>query len=264
MSSRVKRIAMEPGKLTSPEIASQDISRVMELETKRKENGYQLGWLFYQCKPLGLVEVMDYLRTEGLIESTSAHKEVKPKQILTIELVPETCWFSNVRSEVSDEDWDKLKQVTFDKAGRLCEICGGRGPKWPVECHEVWNYDDAKHIQTLLSLIALCPSCHEVKHRGLANVKGRGDIADLHLAKVNRWTMPKTKQYVEDQFQVWKKRSQYEWELDVSWLEQFGIQPKTQRRRTDVVSEGKVRNNVRVDKSYENLTLDDFINPDLF
>jgi hypothetical protein len=226
---------------------AQDINCVIELEAKRKEKGYALGWLFYQCKPLGLVKVMEYLRAQGRIESPSAKRQHPARNnLLTIELVPETCWFSNVRSEVSDQDWKKIQKITFQNANYLCEICSGRGPQWPVECHEIWHYDDINHTQTLLGFIALCPSCHEVKHRGYANVQGRGDIADRHLAKVNQWTMPKTRQYVEDQYQVWIKRSQSEWELDISWLEQLEINPKAQRSRTKVVAEGKARNNVRV------------------
>jgi len=32
------------------------------------------------------------------------------EQKLTIELVPQTCWFSNVRSEVTSQMWDLLKK----------------------------------------------------------------------------------------------------------------------------------------------------------
>ncbi len=257
---------MQSGNPSSKVFTAQDINRVLELEAKRKEKGYAPGWLFYQCKPLGLVEVMEYLRAQGRIESPGVKQELPtPEKLLTIELVPETCWFSNVRSEVSDEDWEKIKKITFRNANYLCEVCGDRGPQWPVECHEIWHYDDDRHAQTLLGFISLCPSCHEVKHRGLANIKGRGDIADQHLAKVNRWTMPKTKQYVDEQFQLWKKRSQYEWELNISWLEQLEVKPKAQRPRTKVVAEGKARNNVRViGKTSVDQALEHYLNSDSF
>src|SRR5205823_6629265 len=82
------------------------------------------------------------------------------RPLLTVELVPSTCWFHNVRSEVSTEDWDRLKQMASQRAGRRCEVCGRRGPRWPVEAHEVWEYDDEKHVQRLLGIVALCPACH--------------------------------------------------------------------------------------------------------
>ncbi len=150
---------------------------------------------------------------------------------LTIELVPKTCWFSNVRWEVSKEEWEKLKKMTSQRGEYRCEICGSRGPQWPVECHEIWNYDDQKHIQTLAGLIALCPDCHEVKHMGLANVRGRGSIAAQHLAKVNSWTKERAEQYIASQFELWEERSKHTWQLDIRWLEQFDIHVAPKRSR---------------------------------
>ncbi len=151
------------------------------------------------------------------------NQENAERKRLTIELVPQSCWFSNVRSEISAEDWDRLRKDAASHAGNLCQICGGRGPKWPVECHEIWHYDDAQHIQTLVGLLALCPACHEVKHMGLANTRGRGQIAARHLAKVNGWTAAETERYIAEQFAVWEQRSAFSWTLDISWLEQCGI-----------------------------------------
>lgn len=58
---------------------------------------------------------------------------------------------------------------------------------------------------------------------GLANVRGRGSIAARHLAKVNHWTKEQTEKYIALQFEVWKKKGQYAWQLDIRWLEQFEI-----------------------------------------
>ncbi len=102
--------------------------------------------------------------------------------------MPQSCWFSNVRDHVSKPTWDKLRKATYQQANYRCEVCGGRGDKHPVECHEIWNYDDINHIQTLFGLTALCPSCHQVKHIGLAGLRGRGEEAEAHLAKVNNWS----------------------------------------------------------------------------
>jgi hypothetical protein len=68
-------------------------------------------------------------------------------------------------------DMDQLHSVVL---GSRCEICGGRGPEHPVECHERWRYNDLIRTQTLVRMIALCPACHQVKHVGLANVRGKG------------------------------------------------------------------------------------------
>lgn len=145
---------------------------------------------------------------------------------LTIELVPKTAWFSNVRSMISKKDWDILRREAYKKAGYKCEICGGIGKKHPVECHEIWQYDDKKHIQKLIRLTALCPACHEVKHIGLAHIRNRGEIAKEHLSKVNDWSKQKTNKYVQEQFNVWMGRSCSEWKIDITWLEKRGIEYK--------------------------------------
>lgn len=143
--------------------------------------------------------------------------------LLTVELVPSTCWYTNVRSNVSKSDWDKLRRLTYKQANYHCEVCQGRGTNHPVECHEIWDYDDQHHIQKLVRLIALCPACHEVKHIGFANTRGRGEIALQHLAKVNGWSLDQAQVYVDQCFQIWQERSQYEWTLDISYLKEFDI-----------------------------------------
>ena len=148
---------------------------------------------------------------------------------LTIELVPSTCWFSNVRDHVDPETWDRLRRQTYRDVNRKCAVCGGVGPKWPVECHELWAYDDVNHVQALMGLTGLCPACHEAKHMGLANTRGRGQDAQCHLARVNGWTVSETEEYVADAFRVWRERSQHEWTLDLAWLEQFGICVESRR-----------------------------------
>lgn len=138
---------------------------------------------------------------------------------LTIELVPATSWFTNLRSLVSSDQWDQLRKATYRAASQRCEICGGRGPKWPVECHEIWEYDDQKRVQRLIGLIALCPNCHQVKHFGLARVQGQQEIAGRWLMEVNGWTRRQAYDHVQAAFALWEKRSQKQWEVDISWLE---------------------------------------------
>ena len=154
------------------------------------------------------------------IELDSSLLKVK---LLTVELVPSTCWFSNVRDHVSKSTWDFLRQSTYKQANFRCEVCGGRGKKWPVECHEIWHYDDRNYVQSLEGLIALCPSCHEAKHIGLAGIRGHGERAEAHLATVNGWSEEQTKAYLEEVWQIWRERSRHQWNLELSWLEQYGI-----------------------------------------
>lgn len=148
------------------------------------------------------------------------------RKLLTIELVPKTSWYKNVRSNVSKEVWDKLKKITFSRAEHRCEICGGRGNRWPVECHEIFVYNDEDHIQKLVGLVALCPACHEVKHIGLAGLRGKENLAKAHLAKVNNWSIEDAGLYIEACFEVWHRRSCHQWQLDLSYLERLGVELK--------------------------------------
>jgi len=149
---------------------------------------------------------------------------------LTIEFVPTTCWFSNVRDHVSAAVWKKITAVVAEKAGSRCEICDGRGHRHPVECHEVWFYDDKTLTQKLVRLIALCPSCHEVKHIGLTKKRGRLKKALEHMAKVNQWHITRAEIYRKNVFALWRRRSLFAWKLDLSYLnETFGIQIEEKR-----------------------------------
>ena len=143
---------------------------------------------------------------------------------LTIELVPKTSWFSNVRSRVSQEVWNQIRKDTYKKANYKCEVCGGVGSQWPVECHEVWEYiTNQCRIQKLVRMIALCPSCHRVKHIGLAQKRGQLAVAKVHLQCVNGWDENTTEKYLDDSFAEWRERSKYQWKLDLSFLKnEFG------------------------------------------
>jgi len=142
---------------------------------------------------------------------------------LTIELVPSTAWFTNLRSILSQEDWDILRKQTYKKAKYRCEICGGKGNNHPVECHEIWSYNDKKHIQTLEGLIALCPSCHMVKHIGYAYLNGNGEKAKEHFKKINNLKEYEASKYISDAFKLHKKRSEYQWLINLNYLEEENI-----------------------------------------
>lgn len=143
------------------------------------------------------------------------------KWLLLIELVPETAWYKNLRSELTKEEWENVKRKTFMAANYTCEICGGKGPNHPVECHEVWKYDIETGVQTLIRTIALCPACHEVKHFGRANIKGRFKVAMAHLMKVNNWDEDTGNWHFDKCGEEWLQRNEIDWVLDARWLLDF-------------------------------------------
>jgi len=146
----------------------------------------------------------------------------KPK--LTIELVPKTCHFSNVRTCVSTADWDKIRKISYENANNKCEICGdtgkNQGVKHNVECHEIWHYDEETLTQKLIGLISLCPRCHMVKHIGRSIVIGKEDICYRQLAKINKWTQKQVQNHIVESFDKHKILSKHQWKLDISLLSQ--------------------------------------------
>lgn len=151
---------------------------------------------------------------------------------LTIELVPSTSWGNNLRSAMTPKQWRALSGMIADRAYNVCEICGGVGPKHPVECHEIWEYNDKKGIRKLAGLHALCPDCHMVKHIGYARVTGKYDQALKHFMKVNGLRKNEAEEQVKAAFQRWRDRSKMEWTLDLSILKRYGIDPEKLKEPT--------------------------------
>lgn len=147
-------------------------------------------------------------------------KPIKPK--LTVELIPSTCHFSNVRTTVTPKEWDKIRFLSYELANNKCEICNDSGKyqgyKHNVECHEIWEYNDETHSQTLTGLISLCPFCHQVKHIGRAIAMGRQEVCFKQLMKINNWTKEQVMEHVTASFELHKERSKHQWTLDLSLL----------------------------------------------
>lgn len=95
----------------------------------------------------------------------------------------------------------------------------------PVACQEIWHHDDRRLMQTLVGMTALCPACHEVKHIGVAGVRGRREQAKAHLAHVNWWTTAATDADVTSAFELWRRRSQHQRDLGLSMLAGYAIAP---------------------------------------
>ncbi|MFI8528393.1 DUF5710 domain-containing protein [Promicromonospora sukumoe] len=145
---------------------------------------------------------------------------------LFVDLVPSTCWFTNVRSCVSPKDWERLRRMITRRAGMRCEICGANQDKethrW-LEAHERWAFDETTGVQRLVRLICLCTDCHTVTHFGFAQVRGLEDAAYLHLMAVTGMDETQAYRHVQGAFGLWRARSARTWELDLSMLTDAGV-----------------------------------------
>lgn len=137
--------------------------------------------------------------------------------VLTVELVPRTSWYDNLRKVVSPDDWDRLRRDVYACYGHHCGICGASGR---LACHEIWDYDDAVHRQTLGGFIALCDLCHHVKHIGLAGIlasQGKLDYEKVvsHFCRVNNCHEARFDSHVDAAFAIWERRSRAPWTVDL-------------------------------------------------
>ena len=137
---------------------------------------------------------------------------------LTIELVPSPCWQSNLRTSMTRAHWDNLRKSAYAKYNYRCGICQANNVQ--LNCHEIWHYDDANHIQKLAGFIALCPMCHHCKHIGHAGIlasQGKLDLEQVieHFMQVNQCSRDVYITHRNAAFDVWRERNRFEWTTDL-------------------------------------------------
>ncbi|MGH3803928.1 MAG: DUF5710 domain-containing protein, partial [Pseudonocardiaceae bacterium] len=145
---------------------------------------------------------------------------------LFVDLVPESCWFTNVRSCVIPRDWFRIRKMVYGRAGNRCEACGAApntGSGVRMEAHERWLYDDATRTQYLRRLICLCAPCHLATHFGFAEVTGRRELALAQLRTVTGCTADQAVQHIKDAVVWWQSRSAVDWTLNLRMLADAGI-----------------------------------------
>jgi hypothetical protein len=137
---------------------------------------------------------------------------------LKIDLVPETCWHKNLRKQMRQSQWDKLRKKVYGDQGNVCGICGAKGK---LNCHEFWNYDEKRLIQKLMGFQAVCKMCHLVTHFGLTEILGAQGHLDVeavikHFMKVNRVNRAVFESHKTEAFRAWRERSMAKWRTDLS------------------------------------------------
>lgn len=138
---------------------------------------------------------------------------------LNFELVPDSCWYSNLRSLLPPEQWDLIRKKAYARAGGKCMICGA--PTTRLEAHEQWAYNDKTYVQSLKNVIAICRQCHECIHIGRTQLMGREKQACEHFMKVNACTYAEYRKALGEANTLHRERSRHEWQLDISALKDF-------------------------------------------
>ena len=134
---------------------------------------------------------------------------------LFVDVIPTSCWFTNVRSSISRKDWDRVRKHVYERVNFICECCNINTKEHVkftrLEAHERWDYDNITKVQKLMRLIALCHECHEATHMGLAQIRDREVEAKNHLKKVRNFSDDECTLHIKDAFDTWRERNKYEW-----------------------------------------------------
>lgn len=139
---------------------------------------------------------------------------------LEFEMVPDSCWYSNLRSILSKKQWDYIKADAKRRANGKCMICGKKTDR--LEAHEKWSYNEKTQTQKLEDIVAVCSDCHSVIHIGRTQLKGNEERAEEHYMKVNNCS------YAEYRENLGKANERHrslnlvpEWKLDLTYLKRY-------------------------------------------
>lgn len=137
------------------------------------------------------------------------------------QLVPASCWYSNVRTSVPKSIWAKIRKAVFVKHGNRCWYCNAN-PK-SLDCHEIWGYseDTQQNAQILIDIVPLCKMCHMVCHFGMAGILGKQNQAAKHMARIRNITLAQVGKEIEEAQVDFDRKSNLQWELDLTKLKEF-------------------------------------------
>ncbi len=129
------------------------------------------------------------------------------KRKLSFQMVPGTSWYHNLRSLLGN--WPEISR--YVRRNGCCGVCGRKTDK--LDAHEVWVYDDEKHLQKLDDIVPVCKSCHNTIHIGRAHAMGREEEAIGWYMKVNVLSRAEAEDDLEEAAKVWEERSRHRWNI---------------------------------------------------
>ncbi len=138
---------------------------------------------------------------------------------LEIELVPDGCWYSNLRTVLPKKVWEKIRTDAKLRSNGKCTICEKKTDR--LEAHEKWSYNEETAVQKLEDVIAVCHDCHSAIHMERTALKGDVIRAEDHYMKVNNCSYSQMKKDRSNANLLHQRRNRIEWKLDVSWLKNF-------------------------------------------
>ncbi len=113
--------------------------------------------------------------------------------LLLPKALPSSTHYRNPRLWMGKENWDFIKKEVYKRSNYLCELCGGKGKRHPVEAHELWAFNLDTNEQILIRFVSLCPMCHRLQHMGLAGIHERNNILNGNTLAKHYYELTRTK-----------------------------------------------------------------------
>lgn len=164
-------------------------------------------------------------------------EELYDSLYLRMEIVPQTCWYFNLRKLFTVTKWGEVRNIAYAEYFYTCPFC--KEKFWDtsyneftdeiknptgggLHAHEIWVYDDDNHVQSLEGIVALCPTCHNIKHmfRTLKMVEEGNehihyDDIVKQFCEVNSISPDEYEKILEFEMTLFYERSKHEWVCDI-------------------------------------------------
>lgn len=102
---------------------------------------------------------------------------------LHIELIPSTAWGSSLSKTPKSTEWKKIRDLALVNQNGYCHACEQEFKS--LDAHELWDFDEEKHIQKLVGIIGVCRKCHNTIHYGRAQKIGLKKEVEEQFLLVN-------------------------------------------------------------------------------
>ena len=151
---------------------------------------------------------------------------------LYVDLIPGPTFGINCRKVLKQYQWSRLSRGIKARVDFTCEFCGM--PEVPEQniyhvTHERFSYDEASGLQQLTRFVCSCRRCDEFTHFGHA--LAYGGVPELILwhalavkmMRSNTITLEDVKAEAWAALELWKRRNDIKWTVDLSILAGTGL-----------------------------------------